>query len=358
VQFESSQTRGSGEITKHEAVLRPEHLAFLDYDAIYSELQRYKLEKARYNVNITRQDVKALLQNTQWYKLLIPEDELVIRSFEDYHRFDKIAIALLTKYFDRFYYAEQNRWESQVVGYDLVAMDDDNENFMNEEKDKYSITVDETPENETMIAWIRNVIAEVAKAKKEKRIPNFANPRQGDMEVFNLPAHLYNPLLYLAKGNVEIGISPVALNESEIQFVKALHKHITLHTEEFKDKEIYLIRNRSKKGIGFFDDAGFFPDFILWLIADGKQYITFIDPHGMAREPITSSKVALFKRLKTEIESTLPVSSVHLTSFILSPTKYSDLSDKSASVAEWNENHVLFMDDSNYVCDMLTNIQK
>jgi hypothetical protein len=140
--------------------------------------------------------------------------------------------------------------------------------------------------------------------------------------------------------------------------VKALHKHITLHTEEFKDKEIYLIRNRSKKGIGFFDDAGFFPDFILWLIADGKQYITFIDPHGMAREPITSSKVALFKRLKTEIESTLPVSSVHLTSFILSPTKYSDLSDKTASVAEWNENHVLFMDDSNYVCDMLTNIQK
>lgn len=358
VQFESSQTRGSGEITKHEAVLRPEHLAFLDYDTIYSELQRYKLEKARYNVNITRQDVKALLQNTQWYKLLIPEDELVIRSFEDYHRFDKIAIALLTKYFDRFYYAEQNRWESQVVGYDLVAMDDDNENFMNEEKDKYSITVDETPENETMIAWIRNVIAEVAKAKKEKRIPNFANPRQGDVEVFNLPAHLYNPLLYLAKGNVEIGISPVALNESEIQFVKALHKHITLHTEEFKDKEIYLIRNRSKKGIGFFDGAGFFPDFILWLIADGKQYITFIDPHGMAREPITSSKVALFKRLKTEIESTLPVSSVHLTSFILSPTKYSGLSDKSASGAEWNENHVLFMDDSNYVCDMLTNIQK
>lgn len=358
VQFESSQTRGSGEITKNEAVLRPEHLAFLDYDAIYSELQRYKMEKARYNVNITRQDVKALLQNTQWYKLLIPEDELVIRSFEDYRRFDKIAVALLTKYFDRFYYAEQNRWESQVVGYDLVAMDDDNENFMNEEKDKYSITVDETPENETMIAWIRNVIAEVEKAKKEKRIPNFANPRQGDMEVFSLPAHLYNPLLYLAKGNVEIGISPVALNESEIQFVKALHKNITLHTEEFKNKEIYLIRNRSKKGIGFFDDAGFFPDFILWLIADGKQYITFIDPHGMAREPITSSKVGLFKRLKEEIESTLPVSSVHLTSFILSPTKYSELSDKSATVTEWNDNHVLFMDDSNYVYDMLISIQK
>jgi hypothetical protein len=142
-----------------------------------------------------------------------------------------------------------------------------------------------------------------------------------------------------------------------MKFVKALHKHLTAHNGEFANKEIYLIRNRSKKGIGFFDDAGFFPDFILWLIADGKQYITFIDPHGMAREPITSGKVVLFKRLRTEIESTLPVSSVHLTSFILSPTKYSDLSDKNSTIADWNENHVLFMDDSDYVEKMLAAIQ-
>lgn len=357
VQFETSQTRNSGEITKNEAVLRPEHLAYLDYNAIYSEIQRYKTEKARHNVIITRQNVKDLLHNNQWYKLLIPEDELVIRSFEDYLRFDKIAVALLTKYFDRFYYAEQNRWESQVVGYDLVPMDDDNENFLNTEKDEYSISIADTPENETMILWIRNVIDEVAKAKKEKHIPNFASPRQDDMEVVNIPAHLYNPLLYLADGNVEIGISPVALNESEIKFVKALHKHLATHAADFARKEIYLIRNRSKKGIGFFDDAGFFPDFILWLVADGKQYITFLDPHGMAREPITSSKVTLFSRLKTDIESTLPIPTVALTSFILSPTKYSELSDKSATIDDWRANHVLFMDDSDYIERMLKSIQ-
>ena len=71
VQFESSQKRSEGEVTKNVATLRHEHLAFLDYDAIYSELQRYKTEKARYNVNITRQDLRDLLQNNQWYKLLI-----------------------------------------------------------------------------------------------------------------------------------------------------------------------------------------------------------------------------------------------------------------------------------------------
>ena len=356
VQFESSQKRSEGEVTKNVATLCHEHLAFLDYDAIYSELQRYKTEKARYNVNITRQDLRDLLQNNQWYKLLIPEDDLIVRSFEDYKRFERIAIALLTKYFDRFYYAKQNRWESQVVGYDLVPMDDNNENFLNEEKDEYSISIDDTRENETAILWLRQVIAEVEKAKKEKRLPSFAIPRQGDMEAISVPMHLYNPLLYLAKGNLEIGISPVKLNENELKFVKALQKHITTHANHFMDKELYLIRNRSKKGIGFFDDAGFYPDFILWMIADGKQYITFIDPHGMGRESISSSKVQLYNRLKVDVESKLTVPSVALNSFILSPTKYSELADKNATIEEWNTNHVLFMDDNDYIEKLFTGI--
>lgn len=169
------------------------------------------------------------------------------------------------------------------------------------------------------------------------------------MEAINVPAHLYNPLLYLAKGNLEIGISPVALNEDELKFVKALQKYIATHDAFFADKELYLIRNRSKKGIGFFDDAGFYPDFILWMIADGKQYITFIEPHGMARESFASGKVSLHRRLKTEIEAALKMPSVSLNSFILSTTKFTELADKSVTVEEWNANHVLFMDDSDYI---------
>jgi hypothetical protein len=53
--------------------------------------------------------------------------------------------------------------------------------------------------------------------------------------------------------------------------------------------------------------------------------------------------------LNAEIESALTVQSVALTSFILSPTKYSELSDKNATIEEWNTNHVLFMDDSDYI---------
>lgn len=338
------------------AVFSPEHLAFLDYEAIYSELQRYKVAKARHNVNITRQDLIDLLNNNLWYKLLIPEDELVIRSFEDYRRFEKIAVALLIKYFDRLYYFKQNHWESNVVGYDLVLMDDRNDNFLNEENDEYSISIKNADDNESTVLWLHQVINEVEKAKEEDRLPNFTSPRQGDMEVVSVSAHLYNPLLYLAKNNMEIGISPVALNENELKFVKELQNYIINNAEIFTDKELYLIRNRSKKGLGFFDASGFYPDFIMWLIADGKQYITFVDPHGMGKESIHSSKVQLYKRLKTEIECGLAVPSVALTSFILSPTKHSELTGKQSTIEEWNENHVLFMDDSDYIEKLLTSI--
>ncbi|NLM18961.1 MAG: hypothetical protein GX217_02935 [Clostridiaceae bacterium] len=228
-------------------------------------------------------------------------------------------------------------------------MDDSNENFLNEENDEYNISIDDTSENETAIIWLRQIIAEVEKAKKENRLPSFVIPRQGYIEAISVPAHLYNPLLCLSKGNLELGISPVALNEDELKFVKALQNYIINHTDIFADKEIYLIRNRSKKGIGFFDDAGFYPDFIMWMITGEKQYITFIEPHGMARESFTSSKVGLHSRLKTEIEAKLKVPSVTLNSFILSTTKYSDLVDKSVTVEVWNANHVLFMDDSKYI---------
>lgn len=356
VQFESSKSRGTGEVTKNQTYLHPKHLAFLNYDAIYNEMQRYKSEKARHNVNITRKAVYELLHDNSWYKLLISEDELVIRSFEDYKRFEKIAVALLTKYFEKFYYAERARWESKVVGYDLVAMADDNENFLNEENDEYTISVNNSDENESMILWLKQVITKVSEAKVDKQIIDLEEI-QGDMEVVGNPIHLYNPLLFLAKGNMEINIFPIALNESESSFIKELQKYVFESTEYFKDKEIYLIRNKSKKGIGFFEDKGFFPDFIMWLIANGKQYITFIDPHGMGRETITSEKVALHTRIKTEIENTLTDSSVVLNSFILSPTKYVEMSDKSTSVVEWNANNVLFMEDNEYISKMFNSIE-
>ena len=355
VQFESSQSRGAGEATKNETHFRHEHLEFLDYDAIYFELQRYRTEKARHNVNITKKAVYDLLNDNTWYRLLIAEEELIIKRFEDYKRFERIAIALLTKYLDKLYYAERARWESEVVGYDLVAMDDENENFLSEEKDNYTVTINNADENETIIIWIKQIIEKVSKAKEENQIIDLCEI-QGDMTVVSIQEHLYNPLLCLSKNNMEISVSPVALNESELSFVKALKEYVTKNANFFNDKGLYLIRNRSRKGIGFFEDKGFFPDFIMWLIADDKQYITFIDPHGMRRESIESDKVMLHKRIK-EIEESLKDFPVSLNSFILSPTYYIELPEGSKPVSDWNANNVFFMEDNDYIGKMICSIR-
>lgn len=116
---------------------------------------------------------------------------------------------------------------------------------------------------------------------------------------------------------------------------------------------LFQCRNKSKKGVGFFVESEFFPDFIMWIIKDGKQYITFIDPHGMRNESIQSLKVQMYHQVK-ELEKTLKDENVVLNSFIISPTDISDLVDKH-SKPMWNDNHVLFMADE-YIKEMMEGI--
>lgn len=346
VQFQTSQKRTVGEVTKNETKLRPENLAYLNYNSIYLQMQEYKNAKSRYNVNISKMDIIDLLKNPSWYTLLIPEEELDVHSFKDYKRFEKIAVALLIKYFDKYYYTEKSRWETPLLH--LVPMDDKNENFFNEEKNNYTISISNADEEDEMVIWLQQIIGEVNVAKENNQLINFVKS-YGDISVIGFPAHLYSPLLYLAKNNIEINISPVPLNESESKFIIDLRDYADQNKDRFEGEELYIIRNKSKKGIGFFENSGFYPDFIMWLIADGKQYITFIDPHGMGRESIKSEKVTLHTRIKDTIQNTLSDPNVVLNSFILSPTPHSSLVENYIPVSDWNRENVLFMDDNSYI---------
>ena len=54
------------------------------------------------------------------------------------------------------------------------------------------------------------------------------------------------------------------------------------------------------KGIGFFEAWNFYPDFILWLLVNEKQYINFIDPKGLRnRKGIDDPKIAFYKTIKS-----------------------------------------------------------
>lgn len=114
-------------------------------------------------------------------------------------------------------------------------------------------------------------------------------------------------------------------------------------------KQVYLLRNESKRGLGFFEANNFYPDFILWILDGEKQYITFIDPKGIRNlKGLEDDKIQLFKYLQTEVASQLGNAHLMLNSFIISNTPMEQVEfwlQKPFEKGEFQKNHVLFKDD-------------
>ncbi|MGI8668403.1 MAG: hypothetical protein ACR2J3_00995 [Aridibacter sp.] len=151
--------------------------------------------------------------------------------------------------------------------------------------------------------------------------------------------HLFQPLLISSKEqetrfHIE-AISPQGINEGEADFVKDLSSYITSSKAEGKylDCNFYLLRNGTRsKGFGFYFSSagGFFPDFLLWIkqSKDGreKQYLSFVDPHGLRNEQggSNSDKIKLAERLKDQKNEFPDVRDIILNSFILSPSTFQE----------------------------------
>lgn len=98
--------------------------------------------------------------------------------------------------------------------------------------------------------------------------------------------HIYTPLLWDNEYKLEesLQLKPDKLNRGEKKFVRDFAKYIKDNPSKFSYFDVYLLRNvESLKSIGIYlndDSEVFYPDFILWLIAKDKVFITFIDPKG------------------------------------------------------------------------------
>src|SRR5699024_10677302 len=117
------------------------------------------------------------------------------------------------------------------------------------------------------------------------------------------------------------------LNDGEYNFIQELKLYYDKNADFFKNKQLYLLRNQSKgKGIGFFEAGGFYPDFILWILHEDKQFITFADPKGIRNHSITDFKLQFYKYIK-ELEQQLNDEDIILNAFTISNTYYGDLID-------------------------------
>ena len=272
----------------------------------------------------------------------MPKEYFKITKFEGYKKIEDTFIALLKKYCDEFYKYNKNDWEKDFLEYREIENDDSN--FVNE----YKVSIE--VENSDMIEKIKHLIDDLKKGK----LPT--NIELGYFKSFTSNVHLYNPLLFKDGRVSKIKISPIELNDGEIKFVQDLEEY--LNKNSMVNTEIFLLRNKSKAGIGFFEDGGFYPDFILWILKDGKQYINFCDPKGIRNlNPKTDPKINFHKSLK-EKEVTLADTSIILNSFIISNTPFGKIQDLHSDVSkvEMDTKNVLFQDDSGYINAMFAKI--
>ena len=301
---------GDADARPNEEHLTSRHLAFLDLDRICFDLERFKAERGWYNLNLTRTGVEALLSDQSWYRLQIPAEELVGDSYDKVRLWQEIAIALLKKYTERYYTFRKREWELPHLEYrDLEASDP---NFLG---------VRESPGAGYRILFDKSQEEIVAKLEELKTVIEKGELKPWEfqgMKAIWFGKHLYQPLLYLDKKTVEI--SPAPLNKGELRFVEDLKTFHDSHEEFFRFHELYLLRNLSRgRGVGFFEAGNFHPDFILWLLAEGRQEVVFVDPKGIRNIGPRDPKVQFFETIK-EIEYRLGDPTVRLDSFIVSNT--------------------------------------
>jgi hypothetical protein len=341
---------GDVEATPNQTHLTARHIAFLDLDRLYFELERFKAERGWYNLNLTADAIADLLADQSWYQLLIPPEELACDSFGKVRLWEEIALSLLKKYTERYYTFRKREWEMPHLEYQELTIHDPNfPKGRDEDGDGYyRILLDRSQEE---------IVAKLTELKSLIESGDLKPWEFSGMKAIWFGRHLYEPLLYLDQNIVEI--SPVALNKGErnlVEDVKAFHDSAL---EFFADKELYLLRNLSKgRGVGFFEAGNFHPDFILWLIVGDRQFITFIDPKGIRNFGFNDPKIQFFQTIK-DIERRLGDPSVTLDSFIISNTPSHVMRllwavDKPAMDAR----NILFQDEdkATYVSDMMHRI--
>ena len=307
-----------------EHVLPADKLAYLDNERIFEELELYKNEKFYFNISIVKEHLIKILRTEGWYSLLIPRNHLEIDSIPKLDAATDYAIMALKSYMDKFFKYEKERWEAPRLEYAVLEATDNN--FV----DEYSITYAQQNELDRTGDELESFISDISTILDQNTGLDVyeKDAFHGRLVLFDFRSHLYAPLICLQKSNLKIQVSPVSLNEDEKKFVDLLKKYVDNHSDRLKDKSLYLLRNKSKVGMGFFEAGNFYPDYILWIDDDQTQYISFIDPKGLMHIRPDDPKIQFYKTIKeleTRLAPTVKEKTIVLNSFIMSGTSSSDL---------------------------------
>ncbi|MDR1149819.1 MAG: DEAD/DEAH box helicase family protein [Spirochaetaceae bacterium] len=302
----------------YENTIERDNLIFIDFTQIYFTLLKYKAEKKYYNITIDTNKLRDIITFPGWYTIVIPRDELRIDNIEKAVKLTGYACILLQRYLDKFFCFKKDEYEGPYLEYQDIAAGDPN--FVND----YVLTGYAAADGGSDPEVLRQFIDDLTKILNKAKSLNAKHHERygGALDVFDFPNHLYAPLIYVKEG-LKIQVSPVSLVDSEYKFVNLLQRYLENNALRFNGKSIFLLRNKSSTGMGFFEAGNFYPDFILWIDTPKVQYMSFIDPKGLLHLSFTDPKIEFYQRIK-ELEERLqkpPASKqLILNSFIMSDT--------------------------------------
>ena len=316
---------------KAQVRLDRRHVAFFDRARIHDRLLARKRRMGWNNLAIEREVVDRLLDDDGWYTLRAPPERLAVRRVEDLRALEALAVDLIAEYADRFWRKRRRRWEHANI--DVTTLGEADPNNIRE----YRLSVDAA--KKTLVEDVRGFAA-LLRDGSVCRLMNVG--------AVMADTHAYRPLLYAAAGKGEISVQPVPLDDSERKVVEALAGLAKTDAPCLRGRELYLIRNMTRgRGLSFFDDFAYYPDFIVWLKDEADQHVVFLDPKGLGRYgPKERRKVRLHAAIKeTEARVREADPALRLHAYVLSVTAPQNIGDESRPQREWEKRGVYFLHD-------------
>ena len=326
----STDARNGKDAERAPVKLDPRHVALFDRTRIADALAAHKRRRGWHNLVIRPETVARLLDSDGWYVLHAPPERMQVRRFRDVRALEDVAVALVTEYAGEFWRRHRRRWERDRI--EVVRLDENDPNNIRE----YRLSVDAAEER---------LLDEVRELAESLRDGPYSDLR---LTVLQINAHAYYPLLHADKG-CQVTVQPVPLDGNERILVMALGRLAERRAPCLRGRELYLIRNLTRgRGVSFFDDYAYYPDFIVWLIDDDSQHVVFLDPKGLVRYgPRERRKVKLhtdIKQIEQRAQATDP--DMHLHAYVLSVTPPEEIGDELRAPEAWERQGVYFLNRS------------
>ena len=329
-----------------------ESLSLVDWERAYLDLLEYKERRGFTNLVVPPEAPRAVLATTvpsRLYRLVADASVVSPASFSGTLLLQEAVTNILRKYTDDFYRRRREQWESRQMVYRSLDESDPNLSFnrsaVKEGKTaQYVVKVRRSEKD--LVSAIQKLVAHAEALYKRETV---------ELQRIYFDRHLYQPLL--VEYSDQVKMTPPGLNKSEAQFVRDLREYWAREGNKTQaGRQVFLLRNLSRgSGIGFFEERGFYPDFILWIVEGKMQHIVFIEPHGMlhadAYEHDNKARLhEVLPDLAKEIAARSGTKSqITLDSYIVSGTPYDDLRKKYEGTwdrEKFASKHILFLERS------------